>query len=447
MENPDFGPRLKELRQTRGLSQAELGGDALSPSYVSLLESGRRQPTRKIAAALAARLGVDVEYLLTGTEQPAREQRELDLRFAELALRSGDAAAAQASYERLRASPGLDPGDLWRIDYGLARTHETLGQLEEALRLLEGLRERALTDPARWPWLVVVMDLSRCYREVGDLARAVDVAEEAVERTLSMGLANHVDFPRLVVTLAGASRERGDLTRAAQLLTQLLTSMSESTPRRDRGAALWNAALVAAERGHFADGILLAERALAQFADEEQTRAKASVRTLLAWILLEAPGGDIDRALTLLAESHAALLEAGMQIELAYTETELARVEVASGHPDEAITWARSALNRLGDSDRLESSRARLALARALLLRGETTAAVTESQAAAEALRGISASRQAAAVWRDLAEVEGAAGHVEAAQAAYRTALDVLGVFGQAPTVAFAASRAAGVTA
>ncbi len=42
-----FGEKkLRAERLERGLTQAELGKDLYSPSYISLLETGRREPTR-----------------------------------------------------------------------------------------------------------------------------------------------------------------------------------------------------------------------------------------------------------------------------------------------------------------------------------------------------------------------------------------------------------------
>jgi tetratricopeptide (TPR) repeat protein len=231
-----------------------------------------------------------------------------------------------------------------------------------------------------------------------------------------------------VVTLAGATRERGDLTHASRLLNQLLLSLGSDATRRDRGSALWNAAVIAAERGQFADGILLAERALALFAEEDDIRAESLLRTNLAWMLLDAPQPDPDQALTLLSDAHTRLSQAGMQIELAYTETELARAHTQLGDPDHAIRWARSSLDRLGDNDRLETARARLALARALLLNNETTAAVQEMQNAASSLEHSAATRQAAAVWRELAELFVTIGDLPASNAAFTKALDLLGL-------------------
>lgn len=431
MTQPEFGSRLREERRKRGLSQGDLCAEGLSTSYVSLLESGRRQPSPKAVQALARRLGVDPEYLLTGQDRPVRQERELELRFAELALVNGDPAQARSTLERLLgASPPNDPLR-WDMEYNLARACERCGDLEEAVELLEALRERAEADPARLPWLQVVIDLSRCYREAGDLTRAVQVAEQTVARARDLGLSESRDLPRLVVTLAAASMERGDHLHANQVLTRLLRGLGENATRKDRGSALWQAATVAGLRGHYADGILLAERALFQFAEEEDVRAEGLLRTTIAWMLLESDDGDPARALELLADAHRRLCDAGMQIETAYTETELARVHAQLGNPSDAVRWARSSLQRLGDHDRLESGRARLALARALLASDERTAAIHEMESAAATLELAGSGRQAAAAWRELGDLMTDVGDVPRSKESYARALDVVGLRGR----------------
>lgn len=427
---PEFGERLRRERTARGMAQAALTSAGITASYVSLLEAGKRQPTPKVAAALAAALGVDPGYLLEGRSgAPAeRDHRSLELRFAELALRAGDPQEARQQLERLREQ--LEPGDarVAEVALLLASAREHCGDLEAAIEELEELRERAEQDQAGLPWMQIAIDLSRCYREVGDLARAVSVAEQAVARARSLGLDEAREFPRLVVTLAGASRERGDHAHASQLLARLLRALPEQATRRDRGSALWNAAVIAAERGHYADGILLAERALALFAEDDDVRALGMLRTTLAWIVLESGDGEPAQALDLLLDARERLAEAGLDVELAYAETELARACTALGRPDEGVEWARQSLARLGDHDRLEGARARVALAWALLSRDEQAAALVELHVAGEELAQLSAGRQAAGVWRDLAELYARLGDGEASRSAYARTVELLGL-------------------
>lgn len=437
MTEADFGPRLRAVRRRLGLSQLDMTAAGLSKSYISLLESGHRQPSRKVVEALASHLGVDPEFLTLGVTRPLYEERELKLRLARLALDDGQPAQARALLEALReGTDSADPSN-FGLEHSLATAYERTGDLHAAVELLEQLRERAEADPARWPWLQVVIDLARCYRETGDLHRAAEVAERAIERARLWGLEDAEAFPRLVVTFAGVSRERGDLTHSRQLLDRLLARLGDGATRRDRGSALWNAAMVAGDRGEYADGILLTERAMALFAEDDDDRAFGMLRTALAWMILES-GKDPELALRLLQEAHARFEAAGLGTDLAYAETELSRVCTALGRVPDAIRWAQSSLERL-DQGNLEKPRARLALAKALMAHGEREAALLEMQLGAEALESLSASRQAASCWQDLAELYVEWGDLAAATDAYRNVARLLGLPRPSPQAAVGA--------
>lgn len=58
-----LGRRLRELRIAAGLTQAELAGSRFSHAYVSVLEAGRREPSRTAVDYFAQRLGVPSEEL------------------------------------------------------------------------------------------------------------------------------------------------------------------------------------------------------------------------------------------------------------------------------------------------------------------------------------------------------------------------------------------------
>jgi len=60
----DIGKAVRECRTRRGLTQKELAaGSGLDPSYVSLIESGRRVPSLDVLTRIAEYVAVPV-YLL-----------------------------------------------------------------------------------------------------------------------------------------------------------------------------------------------------------------------------------------------------------------------------------------------------------------------------------------------------------------------------------------------
>lgn len=62
-----MGKRIAQLRRRHGLSQAKLASAlGLSTSTIAMYEQDRREPAVSTIIALAATLGVTIDYLLTG---------------------------------------------------------------------------------------------------------------------------------------------------------------------------------------------------------------------------------------------------------------------------------------------------------------------------------------------------------------------------------------------
>ena len=112
-----LGQRLRALRKERGLSQSDLAGDLVSPSYVSLIESGQRSPEREVLEGLARKLDCSVLYLESGVAPEEITEQRLKLQFAEIALASGSAEEARAaSSPACRAR--ITPSSGWRPQRG-----------------------------------------------------------------------------------------------------------------------------------------------------------------------------------------------------------------------------------------------------------------------------------------------------------------------------------------
>src|SRR5215475_12520108 len=96
-----LGQRLRTLRIERGLSQADLAGDLVSPCYVSLIESDRRSPEREVLDGLARRLGCSVLFLETGIAPEEVNEQRLRLQFANIARANGELEQARELYIEL----------------------------------------------------------------------------------------------------------------------------------------------------------------------------------------------------------------------------------------------------------------------------------------------------------------------------------------------------------
>jgi len=409
------------------MSQTDLAGSELSPSYVSLIESGKRIPTAPILALLAARLGTDPEYLLEGTDVRAREERNLRLRYAELSLQNGEAAEALSHFSQLE-SEADDGSPLEReARWGVARALEALGRLEEAVEAYDAFRESAERDPiAGGAWAEAVIAVCRCSLEVGDLSRAIDLGEAALRRFSELELEGSEIQAQVASTLVGAYHQRGDLVRAQNVARELIRIVDSNESRVARGAAYWNASLVAESRGQLGDALALAERALAMYAESDRARALARLKIAYAWLLLRQPDPALDRAASLLAEARAELTDTGSAMDLAMADTELARILLLTGDSEGAIEQAHRVLGEIGE-DRLESARALLVIGEAMCQTGDLDGGKAQVARASVAMAAHS-ERDAAGAWREAADLLDRLGDPTAAITAYQRALGLLGV-------------------
>ncbi|MBI1376569.1 MAG: helix-turn-helix domain-containing protein [Frankiales bacterium] len=425
---PSFPARLRRLREDAGLSQTALAGSDLHPSYISLLESGRRVPTAEVVALLAARLGVTSE-VLTGE---IVVELEGPLALAEAALGLGSPQDAVAQLEPLRdgitaARAQRDPL-VFRAGLALATGLERVGRLTEATEVLEDMRTAADAARGRLPGLHVAVALVRCYRDGGDLARAVDVGETTLARCHGLASAQLSGHAQLVSTLASAYVERGDLLRAQLLLDELVESTARNGTLDEQAAACWNAAITAAERGDPVAALELCEQAATLVAVGDDLRAAARLQVTRAWILLAQQPARAEEAQALVLDALPHLRQYAGTVTLSSAETELARCAMLLGDPGSAVAHAASAAAAVTDEHPIERARALAVLGAAYVAVGDRALGLASLEEAAGLLEGAGSPRNAAAVWRSIADVLRSLGDLERAWDAAQRALDSAGL-------------------
>jgi transcriptional regulator with XRE-family HTH domain len=418
-----IGARIRSLRLERGLSQAQVAEGMLSASYVSLVESGRRQPATSALTHIADRLGVDTGFLRDGIDAEVRRRDRLALGRAQTALSRGEIDDAYAGFAALDGSPGLGEEQLREVRVGRALAAERRGDLEDALRLLAALADEARRSPAVDPWMDVAEALCRCYREAGDLDLAISTGEESMRHAAELGLEASDEYVRLGCTVLFAYHERGDVAKATLLAADMIRIADGMGTPQTRGAAYWNASLVAETRGEIGQALMLVDRAVAMFGESDDRRNLARLRVTYAWLLLQHSPPAAKRALELLDGTRSSLVAHGGSVDVGSCDTERARALLALGRPAAAREAAEQSLAGLGDLPRIESARARLMLGRVLREQGDLAGCVDQCTHAGATLEAMGATRQAAAVWRELGDLYRDLGRAEVAMDAYDRAL------------------------
>lgn len=414
--------RVREARLAAGLSQTALAGSAFSPSYISLIEAGHREPTDSALAVLASRLGTTLEYLRHGEDGPNEARTRLEIDYARLDLTQGDAAGA---LRRLKAldldvvTPSLRVMALSEM----ARAHEAVGELEESVAILEPLVADARARHHHVEAATLATALVASYLEAGDLHRSVEVGERVLVDLEEADLLGTDEQLRLASTVLWAYVERGDLLYSTHRAAELIALAESQGSPRGRGSVYWNAALVAEQRRDYELAQRYTERALALLSEGEPDRDLPRLRLNYAWLLLRSEPAQPREALEHIERAAPDLAVLGSEIELARLDVERSRAHLLLGDLATAETFVKAALDRLGDPPRIETAIAQLSYGDVLYARGDNDGAAKAYRWAADMLGMMQASRQSAAAWRDLGDRFLRQGDAAAAAQAFDRAL------------------------
>lgn len=423
-----LGARIKAARSKAGLTQTQLAGDALSVAYVSRIESGQRRPDEHLLAIIAGRLGTTVDVLVMGASASSINDLRLALDYAELALETGSAAEALAkATDACIEAAGLSvPGLLHRARFLRARALENTGDLDGAIIELERL---CSDDSDPLVWADVANHLCRCYRDSGDVSRAIEIGESALARLTELGLGQSEDGIRIAVNVAFAYSIRGDLGHATRLCRQAVEVVEETGTPTARALAYWNASAMESMRSGSTPGALsMAARALELMGQTEDARNRARVRSMLGILQLEADGDELEAArynLTTALEEMA--WTSTGPFDVAVTKLALARVLLLDGAFDEAQSLL-AALGEMRDEVPLLAAEAFAIQGQIALESGDTGQAKLDFGRAVAELTAVGADRDAAKLWYEIGDLYDQLGEHDLARQAYRSAAAASGL-------------------
>ncbi|MFN8074022.1 MAG: helix-turn-helix transcriptional regulator [Kineosporiaceae bacterium] len=425
-----LGERLKQLRLQAGLSQGELAQDDLSASYVSLIESGKRQPSPAALRTLASRLGVSVESLNEDPHELDARTRlhELEIAYIKLALSHGEHTSARERLTHLLEQPGLDAATRDEAVFLLARSYERDNDLVGAARTLMPVYERCIAGECDLPVADVSLAMCGYYLDSGDLHAAVRVGSQGVAAVERRGMTGSDEHLRLSSTLMWAYFELGDFLHCRLWAERLVTIAEGSGASRGRASIYWNAAFVAEAAGSPLEALRYCERALAILGEMGRERDLPRLKVDAALLLLTLDPQRITEAVTLLDDALPDLRDLGSPPDLALWGSVRSIAEIMLGHGDRAEQLARQALLHFSAHPGFDLARTLLILGDSLVAQGRHDEGMVQYRSSREVLDGCPTSRRTATLWRQLAERLQLAGRPDEALAAYARGLDAAGV-------------------
>lgn len=399
-----FGSLLRQARKQRGLSQAELGGDRYSGSYISHLESGRRVASPEVIEFLSRRLGVSpLEWGTSPAGDPRsfalRDEAMEDLLVAERAWSERDWNSAIMHSQQAAESAAVS-GDTtrhWEALYVMAQAKFSSGDYAAAADLAEQLAEHQTARRfavARAQALSLASIASRASDRLGWAiafgARAVEAGSTAPPIILTEALMS------LVSALGEAGHELGETRPLLERLEQLAPRLGSA---HSRGMVAWTIGSALCIGGQVEPGVAQHDSARELLDPKRDLRLWLRFHSVAARWRLNA--GIIDGVPDLLQAASFGLHIVGNSHDQAELRQVEAMLALRTDEPERALEIMRGVLAdpELGAAD-VSHSGSVLILAHALHALGQEDEARKQYARAAQAFEDEGRLRAAVDAWR-----------------------------------------------
>lgn len=238
-----FGDRLKQERLARHLTQAELGGDLYSASYISLLENAHREPTVDIIQQLARQLQVAPSSIANWVEgTPVQESGALRLSLCAQQCwdtRDYSGAATTAQNAAQLAESNNDQVTWWNMMFLAANSLLRNGDHVQAAVVLASLLDHPLTTNSDALSLRAHQVMAAAMLAQGCLNESIEHAILAVGIGSGDSAEEFGSYLMALQTLIGSLTESGRLDEAWTHTMTLAEAVTDSTPPQMAGEIHW----------------------------------------------------------------------------------------------------------------------------------------------------------------------------------------------------------------
>ncbi len=341
---------MRRLRHAKGLTQRELAAPKYTHAYVSTIEAGRRQPSRDALEHFAARLGVDVDELVTGKPADLEARLEQQLLEARVDLSAGRLDQAEEALRSIaREAKRFRLGRLQaKAEEGRGLWLEQQGKPEEALEHYQRAEEILRSDPPTTR-VDAVAGKARCFHSLGDVRYEIHILESLLATIERENLRDPNALARLHAALIFAYIDAGLYAKAAESAAHLETLAPRISDPSRVAQMHMNVARLYLVQGRIDD----AKRSLQRAEDAyRQLNLKVDLGAAnLAKGYVLSREGNLGEAREELEQALAIFEETADEKDLTRTLNELGRVERLEGRTDRARELLERSIAIMGDSD------------------------------------------------------------------------------------------------
>jgi tetratricopeptide (TPR) repeat protein len=345
-----IGTRLRQLRLARGLTQRDLAEPKYTNAYVSTIEAGRRQPSRRALEYFAAKLGTDVDHLVTGRPPDLAPQLELRLQEARIELSDGRLQQADETFKSVAEEAkryGLRRLQA-RAEEGRGLWLERQGRPEEALEHYQRANTILAAEPptAR---VDAVSGEARCFHSLGEVRHEIHILESLLDVIERGNLRDPDALARLHAALVYAYVEAGLYAAAAASAAELQHLAPKLTDASRIAQMHMNVARLHLVQGKVDEATRSLQRAEDAYRLLNLKTETGGAHLARGYVLSRE--GSLPQAREQLQEALRIFEEANDEKDLVRALDELARVERLEGNSDRAKELLERSIALMGESD------------------------------------------------------------------------------------------------
>lgn len=416
-----IGSRIRKAREAKGLPQRAVADPLMATSYLSLIESGKRVPSKEMLDHIAARLDLDPQEILTGRPPGFEAELELRLSQARHEMHQGiDVTAELEDVERAAAEANLTRTRAAALTL-LGTAAERVGRPDAARTSFERAIETYGDLPAHLRFEAVAGS-ARTRHATGEPRAAVHMLETYLIELERNGIADPTAKMRIYASLVASYWMLGLRERAAEAAEQALRLAPRVEDAEQIACMNMNVARVLLSDGRYNEALEALRRA-------ETVYQSLDWATSRAWALLnrgiaQYENGELDESRATLEEALELIRGAGgTPVDQVYVLNQLGHVERLAGRFEEARRRLSEAAGFMQEADLLE--RAFNAREMGLCcLQDDPERAERDLREAIELYRKGSADQDRVASALDLARLLRAGGDLEAAFAVVEQEID-----------------------
>lgn len=371
-----LGSRIRQLRQSRGLTQQQLGGGKLSKSFISLVERERTRPSVDTLMFFARRLGTSVDALLGQDGHLPDLAAESLLTLIRQAIGQRDYSTASRLLEAstfIASKHGLGEAarEVQLLTAEMAIEQREFDQSSKVLASALGACER---EKDYWRLGRALLLQGRQHLRQRDFSKAVLAYEKALAALRSARAGRDPARIRALIELGTALAAMDKTDAAMRRYQEAVQSQAAQHDQILAGRALWGLGWVNRKIGRLkeANELLLKAKDLFESAEE----LSDLMRVLHNLGQVEFESGQPDQALRHFHHALRVMERLQRPLDRAAVLTEIGRVHFSLGQLGEAEHFVGESLaetQRTGD--RVEDAEAQVVMSYIRLARGETKAA------------------------------------------------------------------------